>query len=148
MVPASFTGRGNQVAKQKERYKAWGKAYTSAWVSGDVEAMMDCWAQDCIHIAFDPFGDHRITQGREALRELYADKAANRSNKKLIEHEVLSANKERGIFHTWVSWTTKDGEEWACTHINIVHLDENDRCAKYTEWNVAWAKEEQTESPD
>lgn len=136
------------MAKQKERYKAWAAAYAKAWVAGDVEAMMACWAQECSHTAVDPFGEHGTTTGREAIRALYANKSASRDNRKLIEHEVLSANKKRGILHRWVSWTSENGQEWACTHINIVHLDKNDQCTKYREWNVAWPKEDEAAGPD
>ena len=131
------------MVKQKERYRIWEESFAKAWVSGDMEAMMACWAEECSHTAVDPFGEHKTTTGREAIRALYAQKAASREDKKLIEHEVLSANKERGILHRWVSWTNEDGQEWACTHINIVQLDEHDRCTKYTEWNVAGPKEDE-----
>ena len=136
------------MAKQKERYKAWGEAHMNAWVKGDVEAEMDFWAEDCAYMSVNPFGEHSAVQGREAIRQDFESMSANWSNKKLMENEVLSANKERGIFHTWVSWTSKDGKEWACTYINIVSLDENDKCTKYTEWNVVKAKEYEAEDSD
>ena len=136
------------MVKQKDRYKAWGEALMNAWLEGDVEAEMDLWAEDCTYTAVDPFGEHSTAQGRDALRQGSENMAANWSNKKLIEHKVLSANKERGIFHTWVSWTSKDGREMACTYINIVSLDENDQCTKYTEWNVAKAREVESEQTD
>ena len=102
---------------------------------------MACWAQDCCHISIDPFGEHRTTRRRKAIRELYENKSANWRDKKLNERQVLSANKERGILNTWVSWTAKDGQEWACNYISMIHLDEQNKCAKYTEWNVARARE-------
>ena len=133
------------MAKQKDRYKAWGEASMNAWLEEDVEAQMELWAEDCTYTAVDPFGEHSMFQGREAFRQSFERMSANWSNKKLIENEILSANKERGIFHTWVSWTAKDGKEWACTYINIVSLDENDQCTEYTEWNVVKAKEDEAE---
>jgi len=51
-----------------------------------------------------------------------------------------------GILRAWVSWTDKDGQQWACNYINIVSLDENDKCTKYMEWNVADVKEKERES--
>jgi hypothetical protein len=131
------------VAKQKERYGAWGEAMMNAWVEGDVEAAMEGWAEDCTTTAVDPFGNHRTSQGLEAVRQGLEHMATKWSNRKLIENKVLSANKKRGILHTWTSWTSGDGQEMACTFINILSLDKNDRCSKYTEWNVVKKKKDE-----
>jgi len=131
------------VGKQKDRYKAWGDASMKAWQEDDVEAQMELWADGCTYTAAHPFGEHSESQGLEAFRRSFEGMTANWSDKKLIENQLLSANKERGIFHTWQSWVSKDGSEWACTFINIVSLDENDRCTKYKEWNVAKTREDE-----
>jgi len=129
------------MGKQKDRYQAWADAHMQAWIEGDVEARLDLYTENSTYLAMHPFGDHTTAEGLEAMRRGEEAMAANWSDKKVIENEVLSANKERGILHTWVSWTAKDGQEWACTYINIIHLDENDNCTSYTEWNVVEAKE-------
>ncbi len=130
------------MGKQKDRYQTWADDHIQAWAGGDVAAGLDGYAENCTYTAMNPFGDHKKFEGHEAWRRSEEGMAANWSNKKIIKNEVLSANKERGILHTWVSWTTRDDKEWACTFINIIHLDENDKCTKYTEWNVAEAKKD------
>jgi hypothetical protein len=130
------------MGKQIDRYQAWADAHIQAWAEGDVDAGMDSYSENCTYTAMNPFGDHRTVEGHEAMRQGEVAMAENWSDKKVIKNEVLSANNERGILHTWVSWTVKDGKEWACTFINIIHLDENDKCTKYIEWNVAKVKED------
>jgi hypothetical protein len=130
------------VAKQKKRYQAWSDTAINAWVEGDVEAAVNSWADECTRTGADPFGEHWTIQGRDALREVFAGWSENWSNKKVIKNEVLSANKERGILHTWLSWTNKNGKDVACTYICIVRLDQNDKCTEYREWNVVETKED------
>lgn len=133
------------MGKQIDRYQAWGDAHIQAWAEGDVDAQMDSYTENCTRIAMNPFGDHWTVEGKEAIRQVIEGMATNWSDKKVLENQVLSANKERGILHTWCSWTTKDGKQAACTYINIIHLDENDKCTKYTEWDVVETKEEEAE---
>ena len=133
------------MGKQKDRYRRWGEAEMNAWLLGDVEASVDCFSEDCTRVSVNPFGNHKIIQGREALREAYGDKASYWYNRKLISFEVLSANKERGILHSWKSWTNKEGQDMACNYISIIKLDRNDRCTDYSEWNVVKAKEEEAD---
>ena len=136
------------MGKQTDRYQAWGDAHIQAWVAGDVDAVMDSYAENCTRIAMNPFGDHWTFKGKEAIRQVIEGMAKKWSDKKVIENEVLSANKERGILHTWTSWTRKDGKQAACTYINIIHLDKNDKCTNYTEWDVVMVKEEEAEDAD
>ena len=131
------------MGKQKDRYKAWAEAEMNAWLSGDIDASVACFAENCSRVAVNPFGKHRKIQGLDALRETYHDKATNWRNKNLISFEVLSANKVRGIIHSWKSWTNQGGRDMACTYINIVKLDEDNRCTEYKEWNVVRTKEEE-----
>ncbi|MCP4210005.1 MAG: nuclear transport factor 2 family protein [Halieaceae bacterium] len=130
------------MGKQKDRYHAWGYAHHQAWAAGDVDAVMDTYAESSIMISMSPFGDHWTAEGKEAIREVW-EGTPKLSDKKIIEIDVLSANKERGIVHGWTSWTSEDGKKWACTHIMIVHLDENDKCTKQQDWDLA--KEEEAE---
>ena len=130
------------MGKQKDRYRAWGEAEMNAWLAGDVEASVDCFSEDCSRVSVDPFGNHRIIHGREALREAYHQKSSDWHNKKLISIEVLSAKKERAILNSWKSWTNSVGQEMACNYINIVKLDQNDRCTEYMEWKVVKVRSE------
>jgi len=131
------------MGKQKDRYGKWAETEMNAWLSGDVEASVACYSDDCTRISVNPFGDDTIIQGSEAIRTAYADKAANWQNKQLISFEVLSANKEQPIFHAWKSWTTVEGKEKACTYIQIVKLDRKNRCTEYREWNVVKVRDEE-----
>jgi ketosteroid isomerase-like protein len=130
------------VAKQRKRYQEWSNTVINALVEGDVEAAMNGWAEDCIRIGVDPFEEHWIIKGRDALREAFENWAENWSNTKVIKTEILSAHKARGIFNTWLSWTNSEGKNMSCTFICIVNLDKNDKCTEYREWNVVRAKEE------
>jgi len=128
------------MGKQKKRYRSWGEAEMNAWLSGDVETSVDCFSEDCARVSVNPFGNHRIIQGREALRAAYGDKASGWHNRKFISFEVLSANKERAVLHSWKSWTNNEGQDMACNYISVVKLDRNDRCTDYSEWNVVMAR--------
>ena len=112
----------------------------NAWLSGDVEASVACFSEDGLRISVHPFGNHRKIEGRQALREAFQQKAMDWRKKRLISFEVMSANKERAIFHSWKSWTNSEGQDMACNYIQLVKLNAKDQCSEYTEWNVVKAR--------
>jgi hypothetical protein len=136
------------MGKQKKRYLAWAESEMDAWLAGDVESSVACFSADGARISLDPFGDHSIVQGGQALRKAYEEKAANWHNKKVISLEVLSANEQRAVIHAWKSWTTSEGEEKACTYIQLVKLDKRDQCTEYREWNMVKIKNKAAVSAD
>jgi len=121
--------------KPENRYLAWSQAVFQAFTDGDTEGQLAHWAENCTRTAIDPFGEHHVVKGKDAILEL-AEIWATVNDMRLLKNEILSVSDERGIGNANVRWTGKDGEEYACNFIYIITLDEEDKCTNYTEWNV------------
>ena len=125
----------------EERYIAWNDAYLTAFANGDVEGVVALWAEDYTHTEINAFGEHTIKQGPTAVREYAEAWMSWAEDVQILKNELLGVGDGKGILNAELRWTRSDGKEYACNHICVIRLDEDDRCVSYTEWNVVKSRE-------
>ena len=104
-------------------------AFSTAFASGEVDAIMARMTDDCVFEATAPAPDGRRYEGASAVREVWTELFTTTHDASFAEEEAFTVG-DRGVLRWRFTWTGPDGSSGHVRGVDVVRFRDGKVCEK------------------